>query len=89
MRGTPCSRSRSAIRPRRELPAAGLLTLVDPESGRIVEADTNAPGLRDAYAKAEARRRAGVAAALRAAGADHLVLSTERDWLRDLGRRMS
>jgi uncharacterized protein (DUF58 family) len=73
----------------RELPAAGLLTLLDPESGRIVEADTNAPGLRDAYAAAEARRRAGVAAALRAAAADHLVLSTERDWLRDLGRRMS
>jgi uncharacterized protein (DUF58 family) len=72
-----------------ELPAAGLLTLVDPESGRLVEADTNAPGLRDAYAKADARRRATVAAALRAASADHLVLSTERDWLRDLGRRMS
>ena len=72
-----------------QLPAAGLLTLVDPESGRIVEADTNAAELRGAYAEAEARRRAGVAAALRAAGADHLVLSTERDWLRDLGRRMS
>jgi uncharacterized protein (DUF58 family) len=72
-----------------ELPAAGLLTLVDPESGRVVEADTNVGELRRAYAQAEAERRAGVAAGVRAAGAEHLVLSTERDWLRDLGRTMS
>ena len=72
-----------------ELPAAGLLTLVDPETGRLVEADTNAVELRRAYAEAEGERRAEVAAALRRAGADHLVLSTQRDWLRDLGRRMS
>lgn len=71
-----------------ELPAAGLLTLVDPESGTLVEADTNAPQLRRAYAAAEAGRRAEVAARVRAAGADHLVLSTERDWLRELGRRL-
>ncbi len=72
-----------------ELPAAGLLTLVDPESGRLVEADTHAPQLRRAYAQAEAERRAEVAAGIRGAGADHLVLDTQRDWLRDLGRRMS
>ncbi len=72
-----------------ELPAAGLLTLVDPESGRLVEADTSAAELRAAYADAEAARRAAVASGIRAAGADHLVLSTQRDWLRDLGRRMS
>ena len=72
-----------------ELPAAGLLTLVDPESGQVVEADTSASPLRAAYAGAESDRRAAVAAALRGARADHLVLSTERDWLRDLGRRMS
>ena len=71
-----------------ELPAAGLLTLVDPETGRLVEADTNAPELRHAYAAADAERRAEVARAVRAAGADHLVLSTHADWLRDLGRRM-
>jgi uncharacterized protein (DUF58 family) len=71
------------------LPAAGLLTLVDPESGQVVEADTSAPQLRDAYAAAESARRAAVAAAVRGARADHLALSTERDWLRDLGRRMS
>jgi uncharacterized protein (DUF58 family) len=72
-----------------ELPVAGLLTLVDPESGRLVEADTNAGGLRRAYAEAEAERRAEVASGIRRAGADHLVLDTQTDWLRDLGRRMS
>jgi uncharacterized protein (DUF58 family) len=72
-----------------QLPAAGLLTLVDPESGQVVEADTSAPQLREAYVKAESQRRAAVAAALRRARADHVVLCTERDWLRDLGRRMS
>lgn len=72
-----------------ELPAAGLLTLVDPESGRVVEADTQSPELRHAYAQAERERRAEVALQMRRCRADHLVLSTDRDWLRDLGRRMS
>jgi uncharacterized protein (DUF58 family) len=71
------------------LPSAGLLTLVDPETGHVVEADTSAPQLRHAYANAESRRRATVAAALRGARADHIALCTSRDWLRDLGRRMS
>lgn len=72
-----------------ELPAAGLLTLVDPETGRRVEADTGSGALRRAYAEAEAERREAVRRGIRAAGADHIVLSTERDWLRDLGRRMA
>ncbi len=72
-----------------ELPAAGLLTLVDPETGRLVEADTGSGALRRAYTEAEADRREHVRSGIRAAGADHIVLSTERDWLRDLGRRMA
>lgn len=72
-----------------ELPAAGLLTLVDPETGGLVEADTDALALRAAYAAAEAERCVAVRSSVRAAGAEHLVLSTERDWLRDLGRRMA
>jgi uncharacterized protein (DUF58 family) len=69
------------------LPDAGLLVLVDPETGREVEADTGSHRLRDAFATAEAQRRARVAAQLRRAGADHVVLSTATDWLRELGRR--
>lgn len=68
-----------------ELPDGGHLVLVDPESGELVEADTSSPRLREAYATAEAERRASVATALRRAGASHIVLRTDRDWLRDLG----
>ena len=40
--------------------------------------------MRKRFAEAAAAEREEVAAALRRAGADHLVLSTEGDWLRDL-----
>jgi len=68
------------------LPDVGHLVLVDPETGRQVEADTTSDRLRERYARAEADRRAGVAAALRRAGTAHVALGTERDWLRELGR---
>ncbi len=71
-----------------QLPDSGHLVLVDPESGRQVEASTSSPALRAAYADAEAVRRRDVAAAIRRAGADHLVLSTGSDWLRELARRL-
>ena len=71
-----------------ELPDVGTVFFVDPETGRQVEAQTSAPGLREAFAAAEAERRAGVATALRRAGADHVILSTDGDWLRELARRL-
>ena len=40
--------------------------------------------MRKRFAKAAAEEREEVAAALRRVGADHLVLSTEGDWLRTL-----
>ena len=71
------------------LPDAGLLVLVDPETGELVEADTSSPRLR---ARVRGRpRRAGaseVAAALRRARRQHVVLSTDGDWLRELGRAL-
>ena len=70
----------------RALPDAGHLVLVDPETGVDVAADTNAPRLREAYATAEAARREGVREQLRRAGAEHVVLATDRDWLRDLAK---
>jgi uncharacterized protein (DUF58 family) len=69
-----------------ELPDAGHLVLVDPETGRTVEADTCSPRVRAAFAAAEAGRRAEVAQALRRARAHHATLSTDGDWLRDLAR---
>lgn len=71
---------------RRELslPDVGLLALVDPETGRRLEVQTSDRKLRDRFAEAAAAQRADVAASLRSAGADHLVLRTDRDWLLDL-----
>jgi uncharacterized protein (DUF58 family) len=71
-----------------ELPAAGQLVVVDPETGRQLEADTSSPALRAAFAAAETARREAVATALRRATAAHVALSTDEDWLRDLARRL-
>jgi uncharacterized protein (DUF58 family) len=75
--------------PREErLEPVGRLSLVDPETGRLLEVDTSRRGLRERFAAAAAHERAGVAAALRRAGTDHIVLSTQGDWLRALGRAL-
>ena len=68
------------------LPSAGRLALVDPETGALVEVDSARARVRERYAALEAERREAVAAGLRAARADHIVLDTSHDWLRELGR---
>ena len=68
------------------LPKAGHLALVDPETGALVEVDSSRARVRERYAALEAERREEVAAGLRAARADHIVLDTGHDWLRELGR---
>lgn len=70
-----------------ELPAVGVLTLVDPETGRTREVSTGRR-LRERYAQAAAAQREGVARAVRAAGADHLRLRTDSDWLREVVRHV-
>ncbi|HEY5660638.1 MAG TPA: DUF58 domain-containing protein [Gaiellaceae bacterium] len=67
-----------------ELPNAGVLWLVDPETGRQVRADTRSAKLRSRFAAAAAAERADVARTLAAAGARHVMLSTSGDWLRSL-----
>ena len=68
-----------------ELPEVGLLTLVDPETGRRHEVQTSqASKLRERYAAAMAAHREHTAQAIRAAGAAHLVLRTDTDWVRDV-----
>lgn len=66
------------------LPPVGLLTLVDPETGRRIEVQTDSKKLRRRFETAASARRSAVAKELRAAGARHVVLSTERDWFLDL-----
>jgi uncharacterized protein (DUF58 family) len=67
------------------LPAVGLLTQADPETGRTRQEDTTAE-LRSDFARAAAEHRDQVAAALRRAGAARLALSTDRDWVADVLR---
>jgi uncharacterized protein (DUF58 family) len=69
-----------------EIPPVGLLMLVDPETGRRVEVQTGSAKLRARFAAAAADQRAGIAAAIRRAGVEHLQLRTDRDWLRDIVR---
>ena len=72
-----------------ELPAVGRLAMVDPESGTRVEVDTRSRRLRESYASAAMEERRAVTVALRRAGAEHVVLSTEGSWARELGRRLT
>jgi uncharacterized protein (DUF58 family) len=69
-----------------ELPAVGVLQVVDTETGALREVQTSDARLRERYASAAASQRAAIAAAIQASGADHVVLRTDRDWLLDLVR---
>ncbi|GHJ15184.1 hypothetical protein TPA0908_31790 [Micromonospora sp. AKA38] len=69
-----------------ELPDVGVLPVVDPETGELHEVQTADPGLRRRYAEAAAAQRGAIAAEMRAAGAAHLRLRTDRDWLLDMVR---
>lgn len=72
-----------------ELPPVGLLHFVDPATGATREVNTDDRTVRERYAEAAARQQAGIARAIRSAGADHLTLRTDGDWLMDLARHVS
>lgn len=63
-----------------DLPAVGLLHLVDPETGRSDEVLLTG-GVRARFAQAARARRAGHLALVRRAGAGHVVLRTDGDWV--------
>jgi len=67
-----------------ELPDIGEIWLTDPETGDRLRVDTRDQRLRERFAGAAADERAAVADTLTRAGAVHVVLSTESDWLRSL-----
>ena len=69
-----------------ELPDVGVLVLNDPETGELHEVQTADPKLRQRYAEAAGEQRGAIARALRAAGAAHLRLRTDTDWLLDMVR---
>jgi len=68
-----------------ELPDVGTVVLADPESGHTREVTTT-PTLRRRFAGEAAAHRDRVAAELRGAGAGHLRLRTDRDWIADVVR---
>ncbi|MGA8846066.1 MAG: hypothetical protein WB471_05580, partial [Nocardioides sp.] len=68
------------------LPDVGAVTLVDPESGRRREVWTSQPRVRARYAEMAAAHRTATADAVRSARAGHVLLRTDRDWVRDLAR---
>jgi uncharacterized protein (DUF58 family) len=67
-----------------ELPNAGELWLVDPETGRQLRVDTRDGSLRARFAEAAAVERRTLARTLASIGVRHTVLSTSGDWLRPL-----
>ncbi len=71
------------------LPGVGRLAVIDPETGRRLEVDTSSSRVRERFATLEAERRAELHRELRRLRVDHVALSTDRDWLLDLGRKLA
>lgn len=71
-----------------ELPKVGHLALVDPETGELVHVDSSREQIRERFAELERERREVIARELRRLRVAHVVLSTEQDWLAELGRRI-
>ncbi|MQA88017.1 MAG: DUF58 domain-containing protein [Streptosporangiales bacterium] len=67
-----------------DLPDVGVLTVVDPETGRRREVATASTRLRERYAAAAAEQRATIRESLRRSGIPRLALRTDGDWLRDI-----
>jgi len=72
-----------------ELPPVGMMTFVDPATGRTREVNTDDRKFRAKYAEAASRQRDAIRTAIRGTGADHLTLRTDHDWLLELARHVS
>lgn len=66
------------------LPDAGLLTLVDPETGREWVADTGAPGLRALYSRDAAAERDQLRRTFRRLGVDEIEVRTDASYITPL-----
>jgi len=69
-----------------ELPAAGLLTIEDAETGELIEVDSSRTAVRERYAATNALRLAELDRAMRRAGVDTLRFSTAEDFAPTLQR---
>ncbi|MFC5183647.1 DUF58 domain-containing protein [Actinomadura harenae] len=68
-----------------DLPDIGPVVMTDPETGATQEIHLSRK-VRERYAAAAREQREATRAALRRAGAHHLVLRTDRDWVTDIAR---
>ena len=68
------------------LPNVGIIELQDRTTGAVTEIDTRSDKVRARYEEAGRARLADHARRVRQAGADHLLLRTDRDWVIDLAR---
>jgi hypothetical protein len=69
-----------------EIPAVGMLEVVDTETGARMHVQTNSAELRARFAAAVSERQDAIRRVLGEAGAENLELSTDRDWLVDVAR---
>jgi uncharacterized protein (DUF58 family) len=67
-----------------ELPAVGILAVVDTETGQQRYVDAGSMQLRARYAAAATERHRGIAHDIERSGAAYVHLSTDRDWLTDI-----
>ena len=70
----------------RVLPDVGFISLVDAETGQIVELDTRHPQVRALFAARTAQRTQELSTQLRKAGVDELAIATNEDYLKSLRR---
>ena len=68
------------------LPDVGFISLVDAETGQIVEVDTRHPRVRELFQSQAAARQASTSAELRKVGVDELAIRTDEDYLLSLRR---
>jgi hypothetical protein len=71
-----------------ELVDVGELTLIDPESGRTLRADTGDRRLREQFRSAAADERAAVRSVFRELAVRHVRLSTAGPWLPEMVRSL-
>ena len=69
-----------------ELPDVGMLAVVDSETGRHLHVQTRSAALRERYRAAAAHRHEAIRQTILHTGAEHLELSTDRDWVGDIAR---
>ncbi len=68
------------------LPDVGFISLVDAETGEVVELDTRHPKVRELFAGRAARRAQKLSAELRKVGVDELAIRTDEDYLKSFRR---